>query len=281
MHEHPTGPACAHRPRAQHPGRAPHACCRALAARAPATRTPAASTSAARAPRARAPTCLLPVRLPLARPAVCGVSARAPAAPTPARAPACTPRAHAVPLPAHALRTQPLAPRAPRLRAQRLPAQRPARPAPAPSAPPARLLAVSWLGWALYRNTVQPCLCPTVAIHLSVLRYNPAFPAFSYNSVNCIAIQFQANTPILQYNPTAFFSAIQISVLQYNSHSLKYDWAVAHSKSAPYIFFFQLFLAIGKIIKKHQKLFFFSIFNNTSNKFIKIYFSPFLQFFNL
>ena len=45
-----------------------------------------------------------------------------------------------------------------------------------PSAPqrllPARLLAVSWLGWALYRNTVQPCLCSTVAIQSIVLRYN-------------------------------------------------------------------------------------------------------------
>ena len=59
---------------------------------------------------------------------------------------------------------------------------RPARPSAhacaycAPSAPqrllPARLLAVSWLGWALYHNTVQPCLCSTVAIHLSVLRYS-------------------------------------------------------------------------------------------------------------
>ena len=57
-------------------------------------------------------------------------------------------------------------------------AQRPhALAACAPIAPAAHLLAVSWLGWALYRNTVQPCLCSTDAIHLSVLRYNSSLPS--------------------------------------------------------------------------------------------------------
>ena len=64
-------------------------------------------------------------------------------------------------------------------------------PAAAPNAPqrmlPVHLLAVSWLSWALYRNTIQPCLCSTVAIHLSVLRYNSSLPSLllQYNKLYC------------------------------------------------------------------------------------------------
>ena len=123
----------------------------------------APSTQAARLPRPAAP---LP--RPAARACLCVRCALRPCAPTLTPQRLRTPAACAPQRPACAF-CAPCAPSAP----QRL--------------LPSRLLAVSWFGWALYRNTVQPCLCSTVAIHLSVLRYNSSLPSLllQYNCKAC------------------------------------------------------------------------------------------------
>ena len=146
----------------------------------------------------------------------------------------------------------PLASRAPRPRSVPAPRARlrvPRAPAPFPRAPtparPCRLraqralrllprssMAVSWLGWALYCNTVQPCLCSTVAIHLSVLRYNSSL-LLQYNKLYCNTVLSQLHPSCntipqpssLQYKPVYCntlpahpwcLTAIQFPVLQYN-----------------------------------------------------------------
>ena len=95
----------------------------------------------------------------------------------------------------------------------------------APSVPRERAccpaLAVSWLGWPLYYNTVPPCPCSTVAIHLSVLRYNSYLHSLllQYSKLYCNTVssahQASCNTnfslnqpPRLQYKP---YLAIQFS----------------------------------------------------------------------
>ena len=105
-----------------------------------------------------------PRLLPVACAPRARVSARVPAC-APQRLPTCTPRL----LPCACLRAQPSAPRTPSAQpsAPRTPkaqprAQRPPAPSYAPSPVPACRVAatvvVSWLEWALYCNTVQPCL---------------------------------------------------------------------------------------------------------------------------
>ena len=203
VHEHPAGtPRCAQavrpapRPCAQRPGRAPHACCRAPAARAQDARVPAARAPAACAPAASSPRALQHA---------CA-SARAPATPCVAYSRS---RAHVVPLPA---RTQPPAPRvphAPRLRAQRqhtqrLPAQRPARPAPTPSA----------VSWPVLRHS-PAAHCSSCHNTIFVLRYkllaakppeiqscNTTEPSsLQYKKLYCNIVS-KPTTPILQYNPS-------------------------------------------------------------------------------
>ena len=163
-----------HRVHSPRPARAPSAqaarlprpCCARLARPALRCRAPLPRAAAAR----RCPQAL-PPRLPLPR---------------------------ALPAARHACRAQPSAPRTPSPAPLRLPV-RPARPCgraccPAP--------AVSWLGWPLYCNTVQPCPCSTVAIQ---------FFYCNTNSQPNPAASMAIHSSVLQHNPTlqASFSAIQ------------------------------------------------------------------------
>ena len=116
----------------------------------------------------------------------------------------------------------------PRARALQLPCRlRPACACCTPSAP--QRLRATWLyrGLAGHCITIQSSLAfaPQSQYTSVYCDTTPAFPAFSCNTINCIVIQFQANTPILQYNPTTFFSAIQTSVLQYKNFFFHYNFS--------------------------------------------------------
>ena len=126
---------------------------------------------------------------------------------------------------------------------------------------PACLLAVSWLGWALYRNIVQPCLCSTVAIHLSVLRYNSILPnlLLQYNKLYC-------NIVLSQLHPSCN-TIPQPSSLQYKlscnriffSHNT--IWAVALPNLHHFFFHYKyFFFIISNSWKIHKKKSFFIFF---------------------
>ena len=127
-------------------------------------------------------------RAPLAPSAPRARPASAPCAPC-ARLPPPSPHA-ARPLRPAACSSRPLA-RPPALRAPSAStpnAQHAQRPAPACRV--AATVAVSWLGWALHRNTVQPCLAPKL----------------QYSAVYCNTLLPSSSPLLLQYN----------LVLQYN-----------------------------------------------------------------
>ena len=163
-------PARAPRPRAQRPGRAP-------------------SAQAARLPR---PCCTLPAGparrcLPSARlpPAPCRAPARPPARlpRPPAPASVAAPRARALVVPA----------RAP-THAQCLPhARSPSAHAYAPQLPApciAATVTILWLGWALYCNTVQPCLAHCHNTNFVLQPKNQPTQAPQSQYTQCIAIHF-------------------------------------------------------------------------------------------
>ena len=127
--------------------------------------------------------------------------------------------------------------------------------------------------------------CPYCHNTIIVLcyKFSPASLPTTIQSCNTIqALQPLSHNTIQSCNTnSAFFSAIQTSVLQYTSSLsgsslqykilycntipilLKYNWAVAHSKSTPDFFFFvfpykYFFFIISSNLKNHKNQFFFS-----------------------
>ena len=227
MHKHPTGPARAHRPRAQLPGRAPRACCRAPAAPAcpPAPRASCAQRPHARAARA---CCLPPARPPACLPA--RPNACPPARPACYRAPTCAPaRLHAqrpAPLPRACCLAQ-------RRVATRLPVLRHRQPCLLPL-----FLTIQFL----YCDTNSQQPPPSSTIQNTLLQYNFMLSSLlQYKSCKTILAYTspQSQYKILYCNTNSpqisFLSAIQFLALQYN-------WAVAQIQfSAKFFLFFFVF----------------------------------------
>ena len=95
-------------------------------------------------------------------------------------------------------------------------------------------LVVSWLGWALYCNTAQPCLalmsqyspvyCDTTFLQQSLLQYNPCqvYLLLQYNKLYCNIVSPAARLLKSQYN---YCIAIQIHSLL--SCFLQYNFNIA------------------------------------------------------
>ena len=223
---------------------------------------------------ARAPSALSPAQRLAGRPAPYRALVPAPSCRSPARARLPSVRLPLVPRqPARQLapvRLPPCAPQHARLRAHSC-SRPPARPCPAPCLSVAATVTVLWLGWALYCNTVQPCLALFYCniTQPVAIQFLPLLGSFSAIQ-NCIAILF----------------SFLLALLAIQSHNTK--WAVAHSNYFFFLhaffffnfnhnnyYYFQLFPASKKKFTKITKNQFFFHFLGHSNKFIKIYFTHF------
>ena len=160
---------------------------------------------------------------------------------------------------------------------------------------------------ALCRDTVQQPTAPAVTLQNPVLQYNFFFSSQATthpcNTIYCIAIQLPALQPSsLQYKnciAIQFSTPTQLAIhfiLQYKTYPncntilfLQYNWAVAYFKFLhQFLFFFFSFFIIyiyiyiyiysnyfQQLEKSLKKITFFFHFLEHSNKFIKIYFTPF------
>ena len=161
----------------------------------------------------------------------------------------------------------------------------PSAPAPAPASPAVlapyhersagRASAESWprvragmvVSWPASRHSAAQ---PPFTIQLGQLYCNTLQPLASQY---CNTISSLASHLILQYNPQP-----SLLLLQYNLGSSPTQICIKIFSFFIIITFF--FPAVGKITKnKKNHFFFFFHFHNTSNKFLKIYFSPFPSIF--
>ena len=141
-------------------------------------------------------------------------------------------------------------------------------PCPAPCLSVAATVTVLWLGWALYCNTVQPCLALfycniTQPVAIQFLPLLGSFSAIQKLYCNTIFFPF---SPPCNTIPQYKMGSSPFQIFFFYARNFLFSILIKN-------FFFTYFQQLEKITKNHKIIFFF-IFHNTSNKFIKIYFSP-------